>query len=216
MSFPSLNIRSLYSVILLSLCSALHAQVAVDRQTELTAQQAVQTLGNELMKGNFDYSYEKIYPRWKRRLVKRYGGEKAFNAQLEKANQQKENARFVISSYKALQPAAFFSVWRAKKIDDRTGKPIQNHLGQEVIVEHWLAIVPTVTSIKIPISDMPGKVREVEESSYTVAVSEKGTNDWRFMTGLRPSVKELRSMFPTLPSTEKELGIPAASIREIK
>ena len=216
MSFSSPNIRSLYSIILLSLCSALHAQVAVDRQTEQAAQQAVQTLGNELMKGNFDYSYEKIYPRWKRRLAKRYGGEKAFNAQLEKANQQKEKARFVISSYKALQPAAFFSVWRAKKIDNSTGKPIQNHLGQEVIVEHWLAIVPTVTSIKIPISDMPGKVREVEESSYTIAISEKGTNDWRFMTGLKPSVQELRGMFPTLPSTEKELGIPAASIREIK
>ena len=193
-----------------------YGQVAVEQQVAASAQMAVQNLGNELMQGNFSYGYERIYPRWKRRLAKRYGGADKLDSQIQKGNAQKRDLKVIVSSYKAQQPTSFFSVWRSKKIDNNTGKPIINHLGQNMVVEHWLAIVPTITRIKIPVADVPGSIREIEEKSYTIAISEKGSHDWHFMTGLRPTVQDLRSLFPTLPATENELGLPVSAVREIK
>ena len=48
-------------------------RIVVDPAIAEQAQAAVQKLGIELMKGNFTYSQERMYPRWKRRLAKRVG-----------------------------------------------------------------------------------------------------------------------------------------------
>ena len=88
--------------------------------------------------------------------------------------------------------------------------------GREVIVEHWLAVVPTVTRVKIADKQKGGLIRTLEETSYTLAVSEKGKNDWHFMTGMKPTLQDLRSMFPSLPPEEKDLRLPVSSAKEIK
>ena len=213
-----MNIKSLtYTLVaLLGMGVSAHAQVAVEPSVETSAQAAVQKLGTEMMKDNFKYGYQRMYPRWKRRLAKRYGGADRLDAQLAVAAQQKVNMGVEVTYYHADRPAAFFSVWRAKKIDPRTGKPVKDATGRAVIVEHWLAIVPTTTRVRIPDPQRGGKIRTLEEKSYTVAISEKGTNNWYFLTGLKPTVQDLRSLFPTLPPTEKELNLPKPSVREIK
>lgn len=192
------------------------AQVAVDPSVAASAQAAVQILGLEMMKGNFDYGNQRIYPRWKRRLAMRYGGEAALDSQLQEASRQKTQMQFTVSAFYADLPTSFFTVWRAKKIDNETGRPVKDSLGREIIVEHWLAIVPTTTRVKIADPQMGGKIRELEERSYTVTISEKGSGNWYFLTGMKPTVQDLRGLFPTLPATEKDLGLPASSARELK
>lgn len=196
---------------------ALHAErVVVDPAIAVSAQEAVQKLGTEMMKGNFKYGQDRMYPRWKRRLAKRVGGMDKLEAQLLAATQQRLNMRLTVTAYRADRPTAFFDVWKSKKIDPETGLPVKDASGQEIIVEHWLAIVPTTTRVKVPDMQQGGKIRVLEEQSYTVAISEKGANDWYFLTGMKPTLQDLRSLFPSLPGDEKELGLPESSAREIE
>ncbi len=195
---------------------SVQGQVAVDHNVAISAQKAVQKLGLEMMKGNFKFGQDRMYPRWKRRLAKRVGSMEQLEAQLAAAAQQKINMQLAVTAFNARLPTSFFSVWRAKKIDPRTGKPMRDATGREIIVDHWLAVVPTKTRVKFPDAKIPGKNYLLEEEGYTIAISEKGANDWHFMTGLKPTIQDLRSLFPTLPNTAKELGLPRSVAREIK
>jgi hypothetical protein len=189
--------------------------VVADPQVAASAQAAVQKMGIEMMKGNFNYGNERMYPRWKRRLAKRHGGMAKLEARLASAAQQQVKIGMMVTAFHASLPTRFFSVWRAKK-RDAAGNPVMDATGREVIVEHWLAVVPTVTRVKIADPQRGGKIRTLEESSYTMAVSEKGKNEWYFLTGMKPTIQDLRSLFPSLPPSEKDLGLPVSSAREIK
>jgi len=190
--------------------------VVIDPMVASSAQVAVQKMGIEMMKGNFKYGHERMYPRWKRRLAKRYGGMAKLEAGLAKAGQKKVSLGMMVTAYNAELPTSFFSVWRAKKRDARTGEIVKDATGREIIVEHWLAVVPTMTRVKVADPQLGGKIRTLEERGYTIAISEKGENDWYFLTGMNPTIQDLRGMFPTLPPHEKDLGLPVSSVREIK
>lgn len=207
-----------YSILTMMCCctaSVRAQQVVVDPAIAISAQAAVQKLGTEMMKGNFEYGQKRMYPRWKRRLAKRVGSMAKLEAQLAAASQQKINLGLAVTGFRADLPKVFFDVWKSKKIDPKTGKPMIDATGRETIVEHWLAVVPTVTRVKIPDPQKGGKIRVLEEQSYTIAITEKGKNDWYFLTGMRPSVQDLRGLFPSLPPTERELGLPASAAREL-
>lgn len=194
-----------------------HAQrVVVDPDIADDARAAVQRLGIELMKGNFKYSHERMYPRWKRRLATRAGGMRELEKSLAMGERQRLKLGVAVTDYKASKPSAFFDVWRAKKVDPLTGKPVVDTYGKAIVVSHWLAVVPTVTQVRIPDPQQGGKMRILEEQSYTIAISEKGSNEWYFLTGMKPTVTDLRSMFPSLPPDETELRLPEPSVREIK
>ncbi|BDS05788.1 hypothetical protein NT6N_08280 [Oceaniferula spumae] len=224
-----MNIKTLFftpalisTLVSISLTSSSPAQeigggaVAVDPMISDSARAAVQKLGVEMIKGNFQYSIDRIYPRWKRRLAMRNGGMEKLDAALAQSVQGQIKMQMKVVGYQVGQPTAFFSVWRAKKIDAATGKPVIDATGREVIVTHWLAVVPTVIRVKVPDPNMGGKIREIEESTYSLAISEKGSNDWYFMTGMKPTVQDLRSLFPSLPADEKALHLPPSKAREIK
>ena len=200
------------------MCTAsIHAQkVAVDPAIGASAQAAVQKLGFEMMKGNFKYGQERMYPRWKRRLAKRVGSLEKLEAQLAAASQQRVDMRLAVTAFRAAPPTAFFNVWKSEKINPVTGVPVEDALGKVIIVEHWLAVVPTTTRVRVPDAKLVGKNYVLEEQSYTIAISEKGSNIWSFLTGMKPTIQELRSLFPSLPRGEKELGLPKSSAREIK
>jgi hypothetical protein len=196
--------------------ASVRAQVVVEQVVENSAQAAVQKLGLEMMKGNFKYGHERMYPRWKRRLATRHGGMEKLDAALKASAHQKINMSLAVTGYRADRPTAFFSVWKARKIDPRSGKPLIDATGREIVVEHWLAIVPTMTRVKVPDMQRGGKIRVLEEDGYAVAIAEKGTHDWYFMTGMKPTINDLRSLFPSLPPTAKELRLPESKVREIK
>ncbi len=191
-------------------------RVVVDPVLAEQAQSAVQKMGVELMRGNFKYSQERMYPRWKRRLAKRVGSMEDLEAQLATGDQQRVKMGLIVSSYRADKPTAFFDVWRAKKVDPDSGKLSLDEDGREVVVSHWLAVVPTTTQVKVPDPQQGGRMRTLEEKSYAIAIAEKGSNQWYFLTGMKPSIQDLRSLFPSLPIDRNELGLPESSAREIK
>lgn len=191
-------------------------RVIPDPLIAASAKDAVEKLGLEMMKGNFKYGHERMYPRWKRRLALRAGGMEKLEAQLTSAQQQRIRIGLVVTAYRVGEPTAFFDVWRAKKLHPVTGEPVRDDTGREVVTSHWLAIVPVTMQVKVPDRQLGGKIRTLEEDTCTIAVCEKGTDDWYFLTGLKPTVQDLRSLFPTLPSDEKRLGLPVSSAREIK
>jgi len=186
--------------------SSLSAQeaglVVVDPSVARSAQAAVQKMGIEMMKGDFAYAHKRMYPRWKRRLAKRHGGMAQLEASLARSERQLTKMGMVVTSFRASLPTSFFSVWRAKK-RDANGNLVKDATGRPVIVEHWLAIVPTVTRVRIADPSKGGKLRTLEERSYTVAISEKGTNDWYFMTGMKPTVQICGVCFPLCLLTKK-------------
>ena len=207
------------AVVMAGLSSGVSAQepglVVVDPTVARSAQAAVQKMGVEMMKGNYQYANTRMYPRWKRRLAKRYGGVDKLERGLAKAGQQKVDLGLMVTAYNAELPTSFFSVWRAKK-RDVSGALVKDATGRDVVVEHWLAVVPTLTRVKVADPSLGGKIRTLEEHGYTVAISEKGTNDWYFLTGMSPNIQDLRGMFPTLPPNEKDLNLPVSSVKEIK
>ncbi len=181
-----------------------------------SAQAAVQKMGVEMMKGNFKYGHEHMYPRWKRRLAKRYGGMERLEKGLEASAQKQVQLGMRVIGYQAGVPTSAFTVWRAKKRDPKTGEIVLDATGRETIVDHWLVVVPTTTRVSIPDKQVPGKNYVLEEKSYTLAISEKGSQEWHFLTGMKPTIQDLRSLFPSLPPKEEDLGLPAPSAVEIK
>jgi len=212
---------NLYShiIVVVMLVGAMRAdaqRVAIDPVMAKQAQAAVQKMGLELMRGNFKYSQERMYPRWKRRLAKRIGSMERLEQQLASGDQQRVKMGLIVSSYLADTPTAFFDVWRAKKVGADSGKLILDDEGREIVVGHWLVVVPTTTQVKVPDPQQGGRMRTLEEKSYAIAIAEKGTNDWYFLTGMKPTIQDLRSLFPSLPIDRNELGLPESSAREIK
>ena len=207
-----------FILVIITLCTlrADAQRVVVDPAIADEARAAVQKLGLELMKGNFKYSQERMYPRWKRRLALRVGGMDRLEAQLRSGDQQRVSMGIMVTDYRAARPSAFFDVWKARKVHPETGQAVTDPEGREIIVSHWLAVVPTLTQVRVPDPQQGGKVRTLEEKSYTIAISEKGSGEWYFLTGMKPTVQDLRSLFPSLPLDKTELGLPEPSAREIK
>ena len=175
--------------------AAAQGRVMVEPAVAASAQAAVQNLGLEMMKGNFQHGHQRMYPRWKRRLAKRYGGIEKLIKALAASEKQKISMRLTVTAFQAARPTSFFSVWRTPKYDLVKKEPMKDASGNVIIIEHWLAIVPTTTRVKIPDPQQGGKIRILEEQSYSLAISEKGTNNWYFLTGLKPSIQDLRSLF---------------------
>ncbi len=190
--------------------------VTADAEVALSAQMAVQKMGVEMMKGNFAYAHQKMYPRWKSLLASRYGGMKKLEEGLALSLKKQAQIGMIVTRFTAKRPTTFFSVWKAKK-RDKNGRVIKDARGHDVIVDHWLTFVPTVTQVKVMDKSKGGRLITLEEKSYTVVVSEKGTNDWYFLTGVKPTIQDLRSLFPlSLPAEEEDLHLPPSSARVIK
>ena len=176
----NLYVHTIIAVMVMCTLRADAQRIVVDPAIAEQAQAAVQKLGIELMKGNFTYSQERMYPRWKRRLAKRVGSMEELEAQLASGDQQRVKMGLIVTSYQAAKPTAFFDVWRAKQVDPITGQVTRDDRGDQTIVSHWLAVVPFTTQIKIPDPQQGGRMRTLEENSYTIAIPRKAPANGTF------------------------------------
>ena len=99
------------------------------------AEAATRILSGEVMKGNFGYSMEKMYPRWKKRAAKRLGGEDKLAQRLLELPQQMRKNGITMLKFEVLKPKAGHEVV-LRRGEDGAGKPIHVYL-------EWLVFVPT-------------------------------------------------------------------------
>lgn len=197
--------------ICISLISSVHAQQLVGGEAVITdstsqsVQKAVQTLGNEVLKSNFRFAVENMYPRWKLRQAKRLGSETKLLASFNKAGVQMQEAGITIDSFIARQPTTAYKV-HPKMIQGSKEIRSSSDLHYELLV-----FVPTQMKMSFMLQNQPK--RSFIRQSFQIAVAKEGSTNWTFIDGATIQVRDLRSMFPLLP---QDLVLPEKSDTEIK
>ncbi|MDP0491939.1 MAG: hypothetical protein Q7Q71_12895 [Verrucomicrobiota bacterium JB023] len=200
--------RVLFKVLFLSMFSAglASGQVVLDSDNSFErdvvppeilaeATREVQTLGNEILKGNMKFAVEKMYPRFRKQAAKRFGGEAAVEAAVLKLFNELAEQGVDLIDFRA-EPAV-------------SGYHVPSH-------DEWLVFVPTVKTLR-GVIPQNGKVVVVESRDFQVAVrSRKEGSEWTFINGSGLRVQELRQLFPTLPADKDVLGWPEVGGRVVK
>lgn len=162
---------------------------------EAEARLAVQTLADEVRRGNLKATAEKMYPRWRKRLAARIGGERVLAAELEAARRMMKQQGIVIESYTALQAGQAIGV--------RPGKGVETVNGEQrevLTTTEWMVFVPTVAVWRV-IDPETGRPRRVERRSFQVAVRPKAGDEWTFIDGTNLNLSDLRGLFPGVADT---------------
>ena len=190
---------------ILGLLLASQAGVSGERPPEALKAEAVaatRQLGLEVMRGNYSYTIQRMYPRWKVQAAKRIGGmDKLVKLLAEVPKEMKRNG-ITILSFEAGAPEKVFEV---------TGVMGKTAEGKEFTVfTEWLVLVPTAMKYLVIEGETGnrGKKRYLMTTGYQVAVKKKGTQEWYFIDGSSLSIAELRRTFPSLPATKEALKLP--------
>jgi|GEM_PF-980842 len=172
---------------------------------------ATSVLGDRVARGELQYAYERMYPRWRERMAKRNGGAEAMEQQLRDLAVQMQEQGVSIVFVKVAGAATAYSVWPKRSVTTVDGKPVES-----VADSRWVVLVPTVTRMRIRdegVTDKVPRFRVIDSSGFQVAVSEKDPLEWFFIDGSGVTVADLRSLFPTLP---ENIPLPVRERREVK
>jgi hypothetical protein len=154
---------------------------------------AVAKLGEEVVLGRYHVAVDRMNPLWKERTAQRMGGMKELERKLADVPQEMVKQGISMISFKPNgQP-------RAYEVSPGTAQVTENGVPvQKLVYTKWLVMVPTMTKFRIIRQGNP-KPLIIDSTSFQVAISDKGSNDWTFIdgAGLKPS--DLRSLFITLP-----------------
>lgn len=179
--------------------------VEINAATEQSVQAAAQRLGNEVLKSNFRYAIDHMYPRWKARQAKRLGSEAKLLAAFNKVGEQMQQAGITLDSFAAHAPTRAFRVHPKMK-------PGRREINSSTdLAYQMLVLVPT--SMKMSFYPEAQPKRSFMRKSFQIAISQEGENKWSFIDGSTLSMTDLRSMFPLLPN---DLVLPEKSDVEIK
>ena len=159
---------------------------AVPAEVLADAVKAVQDVGEQTLKGNYEGVVEKMYPRYRRRAAKKLGS----NSQLV------ERMRKLVNEYAASGIA----------ITNFVAEPAMHGFDIPEFNE-WLVFVPTTRTLRV-VNPTTGKTETASQPGYQVAIrSKKEGSTWSFLNG-DYKVQELRSLFPSLPADIGEWAIP--------
>lgn len=159
-----------------------------------SAAAATKVLGDQVLRLNYSYVFQKMHPRFKARAAKKAGGEDQLAAQLAQLPDQMKKDGIVILSFEVGEPESGFLI---KEFNE------------------WVVFVPTTKVYLVPDQQL-GVNRRFESKGYQVAVSKVGANDWYFIDGANMAPSSLRSIFPSLPPELAKLNLPPVSQKEIK
>lgn len=155
---------------------------------------AVQAVGDEALQGKFDEVVAKLYPRFRQRAVKQAGGEAALVATFSKMFSDLSATGITITQFVA-EPAL--------------------HAFDIPEFSEWLVFVPTARTIRF----LDPTTRQVQKGvlrDYQIAIRKKnGEGDWTFLNGSTMEISELRTLFPSLPSTPEALGLPSKEFKRL-
>jgi len=167
----------------------------VPAEVMANAVKAVQALGNDTMAGKFDDVLAKLYPRFRKRAAKRLGGEAALNELFVSKKQELARSGATTVSFIAEPALHGFEIPEFKE---------------------WLVFVPTTKQVRV-INPNTGEALRIEVRSYQVAIRKKDDGaSWSFLEGLHLDSRELRALFPSIPATAEELGLPKEKLRQLR
>lgn len=178
---------------------------AVPAHIEEAAHAAVKVLANEVMKDNFLYSLNNMYPRWKESTAKELGGMDNLRERLEAVPRQMKAKGISIIDLQVSEAASAFEV----------NATLFNDLNKSPEFTEYLVILPTSTIYRA-VDPQGGTIKRVQISGYQVAIRAKNSEKWSFIDGGSLTVRQLRSLFPNLPQTEEGLKLPKRSVEELK
>ncbi len=172
-----------------------------------SAVKAVGALGQQVVLGRYKVAMERMFPQWKRRAAKRIGGMEKLEKQLESVAAQMLQQGISITDFVSQGQPRAFEVIPGKKVAVVNGKQVE-----QLIYKKWLVLVPTLTKFRVFLPNDPKPVT-IESTSFQIAISDKGKNDWTFIDGSSATVNELRSLFINLP---KDLELPPLEKRQVR
>ncbi len=213
----------LLAAAMLMACGKMHAQGAdtppgresesqviaepVPPEVVASAVAAVAKLGEEVVLGRYQVAVERMNPVWKERTAARMGGMPELEKQLAGVAAEMVRQGISMISFKPLGQPRAHEVSPGKKTISENGRDVER-----LVFTKWLVLVPTVTKFRILQEGNPRPLL-IESTSYQVAISDKGANDWTFIDGASLKVPDLRGLFITLP---QEMELPPVGKREIR
>ena len=168
---------------------------------------AVAKLGDEVVLGRYQAAVDRMNPMWKERAAQRMGGMAALERQLDGVAAQMAQQGISMISFKPQGQPRPYEVSPGKKVVRENGVDVE-----KLVYTKWLVLVPTATKFRMMREGVP-KPLVIESTSYQVAVSEKGKNDWTFIDGAGLKPADLRSLFITLP---QNMELPPVEKREVR
>lgn len=171
---------------------------------------AVGKLGDEVVMGRYQAAIERMYPKWKERAANRAGGMQVLEKQLAGVAAQMVQQGVSMISCKPKGAPTVYQVSPGNRTVTENGAKVQKYGYTK-----WLVMVPTTTRFRIMRNEagQTPKPIVIESTSYQVAVSDKGANNWTFIDGAGLSVAELRSLFITLP---QDMKLPPVEKKEVR
>jgi hypothetical protein len=164
-------------------------QVPVPEAVKTSAVAAVEALGQKVVYGDHAAAVERMYPRWRKRMAKRLGGEEEVASKLASVGEEMARKGVSIISFKTLGEPTAYEVWPGKTPPDST----------ETVYDKWLLFIPTRVQIRMIEEDSP-RAQVWNKFSFQVAIADKEALDWTFIDGATMSVSDLRSLFASLPA----------------
>jgi hypothetical protein len=178
-------------------------------EVEASAWAAVEKLGLDVTRGNYQAAIERMNPQWKERLAKQTpGGAEALQKQIEGATKRMAQEGVSIISSVPHGTLRSFEVGPGKRVEKVAGEPDVEVL----IFTKWLVLVPTVTKYRLILKE-DNKPVFIEKTGFQVAVSDKGKTTWTFIDGSGLTTNALRWLYLTLPV---DLDLPPISERQVR
>lgn len=171
---------------------------------------AVGKLGDEVVLGRYQVAIERMYPQWKERAAKRAGGMEILEKQLAGVAAQMVKQGVSMISCKPQGEPIVYQVSPGKRTVTENGAKVEKYGYTK-----WLVMVPTITRFRIlrKVDGQPAVSTVIDSTSYQVAVSEKGANNWSFIDGAGLNPADLRALFITLP---QDIKLPPVEKKEVR
>ncbi|GAA5482252.1 hypothetical protein [Haloferula sargassicola] len=176
------------------------SQNAAPVEVVKSAEKAVQDLGSEIVNGHHQAAVDSMYPQWKARMAKRSGGMEKLEESLRGIGDLLARSGISVISVKTYGVPRSHEVWPGAGQDGAT------------VYTKWLVLVPTVTRMRVLQEGHPKPIL-IDSYGYQVAISDKGSNNWKFINGSDVGVADLRLMFTSLPAN---IELPEVKREEVK
>lgn len=156
---------------------------AVPAEVLAAAVAAVQKVGDQTLRGDFEGVVEQTYGRFQKRAAKKLGSNEELAAKMRKLVDDYAASGIAITGFVAEPAMHGFDI------------PEFNE---------WLVFVPTTRTVRF-IDPQTGLKQVKQVPNYQVAIcSQKEGSSWSFLNGSTLKVQELRALFPSLPAGIEE------------